>query len=83
VPGAVSEPSVFVHGVNPLENNFVNFIYVPSYRRLFWVRAMHPLNRNAWAKTQSGQQLQILRDKGLVRFVGRGRYRMMGSGGVL
>ena len=63
MPGAVSKPSVFVHVVNPLENNFVNFIYVPSYRRLFWVRAMHPLNRNVRAKMQSEQQLQILRDR--------------------
>ena len=42
------------------------------------LQAKHPLNRNVRAKTQSGQQLQILRDKGLVRFVGRGRYRREG-----
>ena len=34
------------------------------------LQARHPLNRNVRAKTQSGQQLQFLRDKGLVRFVG-------------
>ena len=39
---------------NPLERDFVNYIYVHSYRRLFWVRAMHPLNWNVKAKTQSG-----------------------------
>ena len=48
-----------------------------------YLQAKHPLNRNGRAKTQSGQQLQIWRDKGLVRFVGRGRYRVMGLGGVL
>ena len=39
------------------------------------LQAKHPLNRNVRAKTRSGQQLQFLRDKGLVRFVGRGRYQ--------
>ena len=37
------------------------------------LQAKHPLNRNVRAKIR--QQLQFLRDKGLVRFVGRGRYR--------
>jgi len=41
-----------------------------------YLQAKHPENHNVRAKTQSGQQLQILRDKGLVRFEGRGRYRV-------
>jgi len=34
--------------------------------------ALHPNNRNVRAKIR--QQLQILRDRGIVRFLGRGRY---------
>jgi type II restriction enzyme len=45
------------------------------------LQAMHPLNRHVRAKTQSGQQLQILRDKDMVRFVGRGGYQRMDSAG--
>ena len=41
------------------------------------LQAKYPLNRNVRAKIR--QQLQILRDKGLVRFVGRGRYRAVGG----
>ena len=39
------------------------------------LQAKHPLNRNVRAKIR--QQLQFLRDKGLIRFVGRGRYQRM------
>jgi hypothetical protein len=46
-----------------------------------YLQAKHPLNRNVRAKTQSGQQLQILRDEGLVRFVGRGRYPVRAAAG--
>ena len=46
-----------------------------------YLQAKHPENHNIRAKIR--QQLQILRDKGVVRFVGRGRYRMMGLGGML
>ena len=44
-----------------------------------YLQAKHPLNRNVRAKIR--QQLQILRDRGLVRFVGRGRYRVRMSAG--
>jgi type II restriction enzyme len=40
------------------------------------LQAKHPLNNNVKAKTRSGQQLQFLRDKGVLDFVGRGQYRM-------
>ena len=40
-----------------------------------YLEAKHPENHNVKAKTRSGQQLQFLRDKGVVRFLGRGRYR--------
>src|SRR5713101_8102746 len=36
---------------------------------------LHPRNRRIRAKIR--QQLQILRDKGLLRFLGRGRYRLL------
>jgi len=38
------------------------------------LKAKHPSNNNVQAKIR--QQLQVLRDKGVVRFLGRGRYRM-------
>jgi len=37
------------------------------------LKAKHPSNNNVKAKIR--QQLQLLRDKGLIAFVGRGRYR--------
>jgi len=43
-----------------------------------YLQTKHPLNRNVRAKTQSGQQLQILRNKGLIRFVWRGMYWVVG-----
>ena len=46
-----------------------------------YLQAKHPLNRNVRAKTQSGQQLQILRDREILEFVGRGRYRVRASAG--
>jgi type II restriction enzyme len=39
-----------------------------------YLKAKHPLNNNVKAKLR--QQLQLLRDKGVIEFVGRGRYRM-------
>jgi type II restriction enzyme len=39
-----------------------------------YLKAKHPHNNNIKAKIR--QQLQFLRDKGLVEFVGRGRYKM-------
>lgn len=39
------------------------------------LQGKHPENHNVRAKTQSGQQLQFFRDKGVVRFLGRGQYR--------
>jgi type II restriction enzyme len=44
------------------------------------LKAKHPANRNVRAKTRSGQQLQFLRDKGLIEFLGRGWYRMRLAG---
>jgi type II restriction enzyme len=38
------------------------------------VQAKHPSNNNVKAKIR--QQLQFLRDKGVLDFVGRGQYRM-------
>ncbi len=39
-----------------------------------YLKAKHPLNNNVKAKLR--QQLQLLRDEGVIEFVGRGRYRM-------
>lgn len=39
-----------------------------------YLKAKHPLNNNVKAKIR--QQLQLLRDKGIIEFVGRGQYRM-------
>jgi hypothetical protein len=44
-----------------------------------YLQAKHPLNRNVRAKIR--QQLRILQDKGLVRFVGRGRYPVRAAAG--
>jgi type II restriction enzyme len=41
------------------------------------LKAKHPANNNVRAKIR--QQLQFLRDKGVIEFLGRGRYGMMGS----
>ena len=41
------------------------------------LKAKHPLNNNIKAKIR--QQLQFLRDKDVIEFVGRGRYRMRAS----
>lgn len=38
------------------------------------LKAKHPLNNNVKAKIR--QQLQFLRDKGVIEFIGRGQYRM-------
>jgi type II restriction enzyme len=38
------------------------------------LKAKHPANNNVQAKIR--QQLQFLRDKGLIEFLGRGQYRM-------
>jgi type II restriction enzyme len=39
-----------------------------------YLQAKHPLNNNVRAKIR--QQLQFLRDKNVIEFLGRGRYRM-------
>ena len=39
-----------------------------------FLKAKHPSNNNVKAKIR--QQLQFLRDKGVIDFVGRGQYRM-------
>jgi type II restriction enzyme len=39
-----------------------------------YLKAKHPLNNNVKAKIR--QQLQLLRDKNVIEFVGRGQYRM-------
>ena len=39
-----------------------------------YLKAKHPANNNVQAKIR--QQLQFLRDKGVIEFLGRGRYRM-------
>lgn len=46
------------------------------------LKGKHPSNNNVQAKTQSGQQLQFLRDKNVIEFLGRGRYRMRIAGNV-
>jgi type II restriction enzyme len=38
---------------------------------------LHPQNRNIEAKIR--QQLQMLRDHGLIEFLGNGRYRYSGA----
>ncbi len=39
-----------------------------------YLKAKHPANHNVRAKVR--QQLQFLRDKGVIEFLGRGQYRM-------
>ena len=39
-----------------------------------YLKAKHPANHNVKAKVR--QQLQFLRDKGVIEFLGRGQYRM-------
>ena len=39
-----------------------------------YLKGKHPANNNVRAKVR--QQLQFLRDKGVIEFLGRGRYRM-------
>jgi len=39
------------------------------------LQAKHPENHNVKAKARSVQQLQFLRDKGVIEFLGRGHYR--------
>jgi hypothetical protein len=51
--------------------------YANSLKKGYSVRvlkAKHPSNHNVRAKIR--QQLQFLRDKGVLDFVGRGQYRM-------
>jgi type II restriction enzyme len=40
-----------------------------------YLKAKHPLNNNVKAKIR--QQLQFLRDKNVIRFVGRGQYKLV------
>ena len=40
-----------------------------------YLQTKHPLNNNVKPKIR--QQLQFLRDRGLIEFVGRGRYRLI------
>jgi type II restriction enzyme len=42
-----------------------------------FLKAKHPMNNNVKAKIR--QQLPFLRDKDVIEFVGRGRYRMKAS----
>jgi type II restriction enzyme len=42
-----------------------------------YLQSKHPLNNNVRAKIR--QQLQFLRDKSIIEFIGRGRYRMKTS----
>jgi type II restriction enzyme len=42
-----------------------------------YLQAKHPENNNVRAKVR--QQLQVLRDKGVIEFLGRGTYRVRGS----
>lgn len=44
------------------------------YRFEAYLQAKHPENHNVKAKIR--QQLQFLRDRDVIEFVGRGRYRM-------
>jgi type II restriction enzyme len=46
-----------------------------------YLQAKHPSNHRVKEKTQSGQQLQILRGKGIIEFLGRGRYQVRDSAG--
>ncbi len=49
------------------------FTLTQVYECEHWLESLHPENHNVKAKIR--QQLQIMRDKGLVEFVSRGRYR--------
>ena len=46
------------------------------YRFESYLQSKHPLNNNVKAKIR--QQLQYLRDKNIVEFMGRGKYRLLG-----
>jgi len=48
--------------------------------RVDCLEAKHPANHNVHAKARSVQQLQFLRDKNVIEFLGRGQYRMKGIG---
>ena len=43
-----------------------------------YLKAKHPSNNKVQAKIR--QQLQFLRDKGVIEFLGRGQYRMKLTG---
>ena len=49
-------------------------VCIVGFRGGVCLQAKHPENHNVKAKIR--QQLQFLQDRGVVRFLGRGRYRM-------
>jgi len=59
--------------VNSIEGN--NFTLSDVYVFDTWLSGRHPANRNIRPKIR--QQLQILRDKGFVEFIGQGNYRKL------
>ena len=57
--------------VNEIEGN--EFLLVDVYAFEGRLQALHPDNHNVRPKIR--QQLQVLRDRGVIEFLGRGRYR--------
>ena len=53
------------------------FLLDDMYAREGELAKLHPANRHVRDKIR--QQLQVLRDKGLLEFLGRGKYRLVGS----
>ena len=55
-----------------------DFSLADVYARSAELARLHP--RNRFVRPKIRQQLQILRDLGLLEFLGRGRYRVSGPG---
>ena len=53
------------------------FLLEDVYAKECQLAALHPANRHVCDKIR--QQLQVLRDKGLLEFLGRGKYRLRGG----
>lgn len=69
-PWDANKPNV-LECVNAIEGQ--EFLLADMYAFEGKLQVMHPDNHNIRPKIR--QQLQVLRDRGLLEFVGRGRYR--------
>lgn len=59
--------------INSVENNFFTLSEIYSFENVLQIK--HPNNNNVKPKIR--QQLQFLRDKGFIEFLGNGKYRKM------